>query len=46
VHSKVVQEPLGHSTSGITLDVYSHVLPSMETDAGYRVTALILGSPS
>lgn len=31
--STVVQERLGHSTIGITPDVYSHVLPSMETDA-------------
>lgn len=43
VHPKVVQERLGHSTIGITLDVYSHVLPSMETDAADRVAALILG---
>jgi integrase len=45
VHPKVVQERLGHSTIGITLDVYSHVMPSMETDAADRVAALILGSP-
>ena len=43
VHPKVVQERLGHSTIGITLDVYSHVLPAMETDAADRVAALILG---
>ena len=29
VHSKVVQEMLGHSTISMTMDVYSHVLPSM-----------------
>lgn len=29
VHPKVVQERLGHSTVAMTLDVYSHVLPSM-----------------
>lgn len=43
VHPKVVQERLGHSTIGVTLDVYSHVMPSMETDAADRVAALILG---
>lgn len=43
VHPKVVQERLGHSTISITLDTYSHVLPSMETDAAERVAALILG---
>ena len=29
VHPKVVQELLGHSQMGMTLDVYSHVLPTM-----------------
>ena len=29
VHPKVVQELLGHSNVGITLDTYSHVLPNM-----------------
>ncbi len=33
VHPKVVQELLGHSTIGMTMDVYSHVLPSMQQDA-------------
>ncbi len=30
VHPKVVQELLGHSTISMTMDVYSHVLPSMQ----------------
>ncbi len=29
VHAKFVQELLGHATIAITLDTYSHVLPSM-----------------
>jgi integrase len=29
VHPKLVQELLGHATIAITLDTYSHVLPSM-----------------
>jgi integrase len=33
VHPKIVQELLGHSSIQITLDTYSHVLPSMG-DAG------------
>ena len=37
VHPKVVSERLGHSTVGITLDVYSHVLPGMQEDAARRV---------
>jgi integrase len=32
VHSKVVQEILGHSQIAMTLDVYSHALPSMQED--------------
>lgn len=43
VHPKVVQERLGHSTISVTMDIYSHVLPSMESDAADRVAALILG---
>jgi integrase len=33
VHPKVVQEILGHSQISITMDVYSHVLPTMHQDA-------------
>jgi hypothetical protein len=33
VHPKVAQERLGHSSVGITLDFYSHVLPGMQDDA-------------
>ncbi|HVB60105.1 MAG TPA: tyrosine-type recombinase/integrase [Ktedonobacteraceae bacterium] len=33
VHPKVVQELLGHSSISITLDVYSHVMPSMQQEA-------------
>ena len=33
VHPKVVQEILGHSNISITLNTYSHVLPSMQRDA-------------
>jgi integrase len=33
VHPKVVQEILGHSQISMTLDVYSHVLPTMQQDA-------------
>jgi len=29
VHAKLVQELLGHATISVTLDTYSHVLPSM-----------------
>ena len=33
IHAKVVSERLGHSTIALTLDVYSHVLPSMQAEA-------------
>ena len=36
-HPKVVQERLGHATISITLDTYSHVLPSMQKDAAARI---------
>jgi integrase len=41
VHPKVVQERLGHSASGITLDVYSHVTHGMHADAAALVAALV-----
>jgi integrase len=33
IHPKIVSERLGHSSIGITLDTYSHVLPSMQAEA-------------
>lgn len=33
VHAKVVQERLGHSTITTTLNIYSHVTPTMQEDA-------------
>jgi integrase len=33
IHPKVVAEMLGHTTIGITLDTYSHVLPEMQREA-------------
>jgi integrase len=41
VHPKVVQERLGHSQIAITLDTYSHVLPSMGRDAAKKLDALL-----
>ncbi len=40
VHPKVVQERLGHSTIAMTLDVYSHVLPSMQQEAAGKIDDL------
>lgn len=33
VHPKIVQERLGHSSIGITMDVYSHAIPSLQMEA-------------
>jgi integrase len=41
VHPKVVQELLGHSNIGMTMDVYSHVLPSMQQDAISRLNSVL-----
>jgi integrase len=41
VHPKVAQERLGHSSIGITLDLYSHVLPGMQEDAAAKVDVAI-----
>ena len=32
-HPKIVAERLGHSTPTVTLNVYSHVTPTMQRDA-------------
>jgi integrase len=39
VHPKVVQEILGHSSIQLTLDTYSHVLPTMQDSAAATMDA-------
>ena len=41
INPKVVSERLGHSTITLTLDVYSHVLPTMQQDASDQLEAMI-----
>jgi integrase len=41
IHPKVASERLGHSKVGITLDLYSHVLPNMQADAAAIVDAAL-----
>lgn len=41
VHPKVASERLGHSSIGITLDLYSHVMPGMQADAAEQVDVAI-----
>lgn len=37
VHPKVVSDRLGHSTIAITIDTYSHAIPSLDADAAATV---------
>ncbi len=37
VNPKIVSERLGHSTVGITLDIYSHILPGMQEQAATKI---------
>ena len=39
VHPKIAQERLGHSTITTTMDLYSHVTDTMQTDAAARLDA-------
>jgi integrase len=41
VHPKVVQNLLGHSQIGITMDIYSHVMPSAQRDASRQIDELL-----
>ena len=41
IHPKVVSDRLGHSTTQLTLDTYSHVTPSMEDKASVSIADLI-----
>jgi integrase len=40
VHPKIAQERLGHATITTTLDLYSHVTQTMQTDAAQKLDAL------
>jgi integrase len=37
VPAKIVQEVLGHASAVVTLDIYSHVAPSMKSEAAQLV---------
>jgi integrase len=41
VGPKIVSEMLGHSTIAITLDLYSHVTPTMQRDAAAVLDAVL-----
>ena len=46
MHPKVVSDRLGHSTISITLDIYSHVTPTLDADAAATVASQIFGGGS
>jgi integrase len=43
VQPHVVQRRLGHKNITITLDIYGHVLPSMQQDAASKLASLLHG---
>ena len=42
INMKVIQKRLGHSDISTTMNIYAHVLPSMNKDAGEKIDAAIL----
>ena len=40
-NAKIVNERLGHATIAITLDIYSHVLPTMQQQATSKLERLL-----
>ena len=45
VHPKIVSERLGHSSIQITLDTYSHVLPTMQKETAAKLDAMLFSTP-
>jgi integrase len=43
VHPKIVSERLGHATVSMTLDIYSHVVHSMQEEAAERIGDVLFG---
>jgi integrase len=43
-HPKIVQERLGHASISLTMDVYSHVMPSMQEGAADVIDAAMRGA--
>ena len=44
VHPKVVSERLGHASVAITLDVYSHLVPSLQDEAAIALDDILRSS--
>lgn len=45
IHPKVVSDRLGHSTIAITIDTYSHAIPSLDADAASTVAGQLFSAP-
>lgn len=43
VHPKIVAERLGHSSTKLTLDIYSHIAPGMQSEAANCLEQLLYG---
>lgn len=43
IHPKIVQERLGHASIAMTLDTYSHVMPSLQREAAQQLSSLLSG---
>jgi integrase len=41
IHPKVVEDMLGHSPVTLTLDIYSHVTPTLHKEAADHMDALL-----
>lgn len=41
IHPKIVQERLGHTSYKITMDLYSHLMPNMQSDASDALEKLL-----
>lgn len=43
IHPKIVSERLGHAKVSITLDVYSHAVPTLQREAAGKLASLVYG---
>lgn len=46
LHPKVVSDRLGHSSTTVTLDIYSHVIPALQEEAATTVASMFLKLPT
>jgi integrase len=44
-HPKVVQERMGHREIAMTMDIYSHAIPTMQKDAAGKLNGLLKPKP-